>query len=154
MPTTALDIKSKLEAGIMTELRKRTYFAVGGSGASVSILAYADNATEKPIKYVVVHAKPEQRLQPNSNFYRVPVAIVCLSHIPNDTNRTSCEALYKEAFSFANTFDKSAVGTSASLTIDGFLPQGEAGDQGEEYVSANDNFNVMIAKVDVFITQA
>ena len=40
MPTTAMDIEHALETGIMTELRKRTYFATGGEACS-----HIDNQT-------------------------------------------------------------------------------------------------------------
>lgn len=146
--TAAMDIEHALETGIMTELRKRTYFATGGAGAAVNIEHVMDNSSiEKPIKYVVVHAHPAERLQPNYNYYKVPVSIVSRSHIPNDKARTDCETLYKECLDFVHRFDKTAVGTSASLTVDGFVPQ-----PGDESIVA-DNYQNLIANVDVYITK-
>lgn len=149
MPTTsAMDIEYTLETGIMAELVKRTYFATGGAGAGTTMLHFSDNSpTDRPIKYIIVHASPAERLQPNSNFYKVLVSLVSLTHVPNDEARTICRAFYKECLDFVNRFDKSAIGTASGLTVDGFVPQ-----VGSESFGS-DNFQNLIASVDVYITK-
>lgn len=146
--TTAMDIEYALETGILVELVKRDYFKTGGAGAGTTMLHFMDNSiTERPLKYIIVHASPAERLQPNSPFYKVNVSIVSLTHVPNDENRAICRALYKECLDFVNRFDKSAVSTASGLTIDGFVPQ-----TGSESMGS-DSFQNLIASVDVFITK-
>jgi hypothetical protein len=149
MPTTAMDIEHALETGIITELAKRTYFATGGGGAGTSMLHFMDNTTiERPKKYIVVRAHPAERVQPNYNYYKVSISLASLSHIPNDKSRTDCESLYKECLDFIQKFSKSAVGTSAGLTIDGIVSQA-----GEESINALENFQILICNADVYITK-
>jgi hypothetical protein len=147
--TTAMDIEHALEDGIIIELAKRTYFATGGAGAGTSMIHYMDNSpTDRPLKYIVIHAQPAERLQPNSNFYKVSASLVSLSHIPNDKSRTNCETLYKECLDFINRFSKSAVSTASGLTIDGIVPQA-----GSESADFAENYQHMIASADVYITK-
>lgn len=147
--TVGMDIEHALESGIIIELAKRDYFKTGGAGAGTAMLHFMDNSiSERPIKYIVIHAQPAERLQPNSPFYKVPVSLVALSHIPNDKSRANCETLYKECLDFVNRFDKGAVSTSSGLTIDGIVPQG-----GAEGADFNENYQNMIANCDLYITK-
>ncbi|HCE46171.1 MAG TPA: hypothetical protein DET40_21715 [Lentisphaeria bacterium] len=149
MATSGMNIEYALETGIITELAKRTYFAQGGAGAGTSIIHFMDNSiAERPMKYVVVHAQPAERIQPNYPYYKVSVSLVSLSHIPNDKSRASCRTLYQECLDFIQKFDKGAVSTASGLTIDGSVAQGgaESADFGENYQNQIANFDVYLTK--------
>lgn len=145
MATTALNIEDNLEAGVMIELAKRDYFKTGGAGAGTVIRHYMD-ASARPLKYVVVHASAE-KIDPNFNKWKAALVIAAVVHIPDDVSGAIVKAFYAECLDFLHRLDKSALGTSSGLTIDGIVMKSRS-------ESTDEQFRLLSANADIFITKS
>jgi len=147
--TTGQSYEHKLQAGFISLLGQRPYFSSGGAGHGTAMFHFMDNKTEdRPAKYIVIHCAPCEPIAPGFPHSKIPVKLVCLTHIPADKDRAICNTLYRECFDLIRTMTKSTLGTAAGLTIDGIVRQG-----GDETFEPVKDYQMMLAACDIFITE-
>ena len=119
--------------------------------AGLVVRDFRDNSQAKASKMIVVHAEPAQRLAPNANFWRVQVAVLCVTHQAVDKSRATCESIYQAAMSVVGAATKTTISAKlpagSSVTIDGIV-------QGPGEEGADESHQFITIKADIFATIA
>jgi len=138
-------IEDHLEQALIDLLKARTYITAG----TIPVREFRDNSEVTADRYVIVHVSPAGRLSPNYPLYKCPVEIICVSYVPADKNRASLEGLYQDVFGFVQALTPASILTKMpsgyKFTPEGIVPDPAGGDE-----DIQDNFQIMIVKIEVF----
>ena len=136
--------EGRIEDVLVTQIGPLSYITTN----SIAVRAISDFSKEKAGSFVNVDVQKAERLEPNYNYYRSNVELVCETHIPNDENDTVGDALYNAVNNYVQGLSVSTLNTAVTdsdITIDGLVPG-----QNDEYVE--ENFRVSSIAFELFYT--
>jgi len=123
----ATSTERTLQGTIKTAVAALTYL----NANSIPVRNWDDNATARAIPCVLVHVQARERIAPNADFYKMPVAITVVQDRNDDTG-TTADLIYSDIAAYAGTL---AAGT---LSVDGIVMQ-----PGSEEVEDNIHFRTV-----------
>jgi len=133
-----------IEDALVSAIGSLTYIAANG----VSVRSDDNMSVEKAAAMVNVAVQKAERIAPNYNYYRAPVEIGTITHIPNDENDVVGENVYDEVNDYVQALTVSALNalvTESEVTIDGIVP-------GVNEDSYDDKFRVFSTRFDCYYT--
>ena len=99
-----------LQGTLITAIGGLTYITAN----SIPVRHWDDNTTARALPCVLVQVQPRERIAPNFNFYRLPVAVTVVRERNDDSGGTA-DQIYNDIATWAGAL------TASSLSCDGIV---------------------------------
>jgi len=107
-----MNLERNIEAALIAQIKLRTYITTN----HIVVRAFDDKATADGTgAVVVVKAFPMERVQPNYDYYKVPVTVMCKAYSEADMEGDAIAALYQDMAAYINN-SMTVAGLNTTIT--------------------------------------